>query len=206
MGQLTGAVLGDLDVFWTGVFQQSNLPLTPPGARWFSEVIPTGCGYGEPGKGPFYCFRDRTIYMDFVFLSGVWTNQPVNGLAGDSAGAMLGNAASPPRDATFAVILAHEYAHHIQNLIGVRPGQVYPPAGFELQADCWAGAFLRWADDRGKLDPGDRFGAIGTAARYADPDGSNQLRPSAHGTAVDRMEATNGGFQGTVNCASYTVR
>ena len=69
-------------------------------------------------------------------------------------------------------IVAHEYGHHVQNLLGIneqmRQAQQNDPSranqysvALELQADCLAGAWARDAADRGTVrqPAGDRGGA-----------------------------------------------
>src|SRR4029453_3343941 len=85
--------------------------------------------------GPFYCPVDETIYLDTTFFDEVLERQ----LAGPS-GAFV----EP-------YVLAHEYGHHIQNLLGTM-GRVKTQQGpksdavrLELQADCYAGMWAKAA-------------------------------------------------------------
>ena len=92
----------------------------------------TPCGTASNAVGPFYCPADEGVYIDPTFF----------GLLRQQFGASAGELAQ-------LYVLAHEYGHHIQNIIGTM-GQ-YPNNGsgpgsngvrMELQADCYAGAWV----------------------------------------------------------------
>lgn len=111
----------------------------------FAGGIDTACGGATSAVGPFYCSADETIYLDDAFFSDV-----------------LGGQLGGPRGAFVEpYVLAHEYGHHISNLIGTL-GQVTGETGpqssgvrLELQADCFAGLWTRHAtqteDDAGTV-------------------------------------------------------
>lgn len=101
----------------------------------FTGGISTGCGQASSDVGPFYCPNDETIYLDTTFFDDVLEQQ----LRGPS-GAFV----EP-------YVLAHEYGHHIQNLLGTM-GRVRTQQGphsdsvrLELQADCYAGMWAHAA-------------------------------------------------------------
>lgn len=108
------------------------------GVITFSGSVDTGCGGASSDVGPFYCPADETIYLDTTFFRDVYEGQ-------------LGG-----KDAPFveAYVLAHEYGHHISNLLGFmteasRRGQQGPQSGsvrLELQADCYAGLWAHHAE------------------------------------------------------------
>jgi len=74
----------------------------PATMRTFTGSVSTGCGNATSQVGPFYCPVDSTIYMDTSFFDEVLEQQ-----FGGPEGAFV----EP-------YVLAHEYGHHIQNLMG----------------------------------------------------------------------------------------
>ena len=101
----------------------------------FTDGVGTGCGNASSAVGPFYCPVDRTIYLDTTFFDDVLERQ----LGGPDGGFVE------------PYVLAHEYGHHIQNLLGAM-GRVKTQQGpesdavrLELQADCYAGMWARAA-------------------------------------------------------------
>ncbi|MCY0993265.1 neutral zinc metallopeptidase [Nannocystis sp. ILAH1] len=137
----------------------------------FTDRTPTGCGYGDAASGPFYCPADQRVYIDLGFYRELRDRL---GATGDFAQ---------------AYVIAHEVAHHVQNLLGLSdkvhaasPRQLQGAGGLsvrlELQADCLAGVWARDAELRGKLDPGD----IEEAMRAAEAIGDDRLQKMARGT------------------------
>ncbi|HEX6149687.1 KPN_02809 family neutral zinc metallopeptidase [Nocardioides sp.] len=101
--------------------------------RTFGGAVGTGCGQATSQVGPFYCPPDEGIYLDTTFFDQV-LQQQLGGPAGEFV--------EP-------YVLAHEYGHHIQNVMGTM-GQVRTQRGpesdavrLELQADCYAGMWTR---------------------------------------------------------------
>jgi predicted metalloprotease len=93
---------------------------------------PTQCGTASNNTGPFYCPPDETVYIDPTFFD----------LLHSQFGATAGNLAQ-------LYVIAHEYGHHVQQITGIT--QDHPANGTgptsngvrtELQADCFAGAFI----------------------------------------------------------------
>jgi uncharacterized protein len=107
---------------------------------FFSQATDTGCGQAETSVGPFYCPADHKVYIDLSFY--------------DELASQFG------ADGQFAqpYVLAHEYGHHIQSLLGteaaVRRAQQRDPGAenkysvmLELQADCYAGVWTKHATE-----------------------------------------------------------
>lgn len=103
----------------------------------FTGSVSTQCGNADSSVGPFYCPADISIYYDTTFYDQVLEDQ----LGGPDGGFVE------------FYVLAHEYGHHISNIIGsmgnVRSqetGPQSPGVRLELQADCFAGMWTRHAD------------------------------------------------------------
>ena len=101
----------------------------------FTDSVNTACGGATSAVGPFYCPADESIYLDTDFFDEVLERE----LGGPDGGFVE------------FYVLAHEYGHHISNLLGYF-GQVRTQQGpqsdavrLELQADCYAGMWARHA-------------------------------------------------------------
>ena len=105
---------------------------------------------------------------------------------------------------TVALVLAHEWGHAIQaRAIPQRERTIIR----ETQADCFAGAFTRWAVDghaaHFKPDPPQLDKALAGFLNFADPAGTEQTAAQAHGNAFDRVSALQSGYDnGAKYCAS----
>jgi predicted metalloprotease len=103
----------------------------------FSDRVSTACGAADSGVGPFYCPADDKVYIDLTFYQ------------------VLSKQLGAPGEFAQPYVLAHEYGHHVQDVLGteaeMRRRQERDPGSanaesvkLELQADCYAGA---WAKD-----------------------------------------------------------
>jgi uncharacterized protein len=106
-------------------------------------------------------------------------------------------------DFAVAFVLAHEWGH----AVAARADANLPLNVFgELQADCFAGAYARWADDRGTLDASAMDDAVISMYRVRDPAGTPWLDPGAHGGSLDRIRSFIAGFdEGPGLCAGYSL-
>ncbi len=104
---------------------------------------------------------------------------------------------------TVGIVMAHEFAHAIQARARVHGSAVT----LELQADCFAGAWVADADDRLAVfaTTGDSLDqAIGGFLELRDTLGVTAQDPNAHGTGFDRVSAFQDGFDsGTDTCVAY---
>jgi uncharacterized protein len=127
--------VNSIQAFWKDELPQAfGKPYEPADTVFFAQQTSTGCGVADSGVGPFYCPVDRKVYIDLNFYDEL-TNR---------FGAK-GQFAQP-------YVLAHEYGHHVQDLIGtearMRQAQQRDPANadrysvmLELQADCYSGVW-----------------------------------------------------------------
>lgn len=118
-----------------GVWTQILPGYTPPHMRLFSGQVNTACGPATTEVGPFYCPGDQTAYFDTGFFQ-VLVDQ-----FGSSGGPLAQE-----------YVVAHEYGHHVQNLLGDLAKAQRGPQGAEgnsvrteLQADCYAGVWAHYA-------------------------------------------------------------
>lgn len=133
------ALLASSNQFWSQTFTKGG-SYSPAQVAFFDHDARGVCGESEALSGPFYCPADMTVYLDRDFL-----NQMTQHLSGDAANYAL------------AYVIGHEMGLHIQNLVGTtdlvqQARSNSAPAlsartwmTAELQADCYAGLWLRWA-------------------------------------------------------------
>jgi uncharacterized protein len=126
---------------WNDEFTRRGKDFTTPQLAFFSQQTQTGCGPASAEVGPFYCPADHEIYLELDFLKVLEQKFGINGQFAE------------------AYVLAHEYGHHLQSLLGIEPqvrqAQQANPSqanaysvAMELQADCFAGVWSNLADKR----------------------------------------------------------
>lgn len=127
--------------YWSGEFFARDAQYVPAQTVLFSGATQAACGYASAASGPFYCPSDQKIYLDLAFFEELTSRY----------GAQGGPFAE-------AYVLAHEYGHHIQNLLGLLDqsgGNSSGPQSMsvytELQADCLAGVWANNAAETGYL-------------------------------------------------------
>jgi uncharacterized protein len=185
---LTG-LLRDIDRYWTRTLRANDLPEPQVRYAWVppGRVVPTACGSPAGDDVAFYCPTDDTIYVGQQFAADLY-NGVARGLPGQRAG--YGRAAG---DFAVAYVVAHEYAHNLQQELGVfdnRPASTAEP--FELQADCFAGTWANSVYRQGQLEPGDLQEATNAALAVGDFEFGN---PQHHGTPQERRDALLAGFR-----------
>lgn len=103
-----------------------------------------------------------------------------------------------------AVVLAHETGHAVQ----FRAAVSAPSVVIELQADCFGGAWIAFAErsraDSVVVTPTARDSAIAVMLTLRDRVGTPATDPQAHGLGFDRVNAFQTGYeQGTSACARF---
>lgn len=182
-------VLSSLNKTWEPIFRASNIRFQQPTLHFYSRSGRSGCGAAQSAMGPFYCPSDQGIYLDTDFYREM---EQRLGAGGDFAR---------------AYVIAHEYGHHVQTVVGlsdqIRSAQSQNPrqanqlqVRMELQADCYAGV---WANkNRDKIEPGDIEEGLQAAHSIGDDTLTGGRAPESaftHGTSQQRMTWLRKGIQ-----------
>jgi uncharacterized protein len=187
-------VLAETEDVWNGIFQAEGADYQEPTLVLFERGVQSACGFASSASGPFYCPGDRQVYIDLNFFDELATRF---GASGDFAQ---------------AYVLAHEVGHHVQNLIGVLPRfdaarqsmsqeeQNAMSVRVELQADCFAGIWAHFTDQRGLIEQGDIEEALNAANQIGDDTIQQRTQgyvvpeSFSHGTSEQRMTWFSRGF------------
>ena len=189
IGRFMTRVLENIDRYWTETLTSSGLPAPEVRYVWVDPgtQVATRCGAVANDGSAFYCPADDTIYVAQQFAADLLQGV-LQGLPGQNAG--YGRAAG---DFAVAYVIAHEYAHNVQQELGIftrlRGSQARP---FELQADCMAGLWANSVYEQGLLEPGDLEEALNTSLAVGDFEVGSEEH---HGTPPERREALLAGYE-----------
>lgn len=106
-------------------------------------------------------------------------------------------------DLAYVSVLAHEYGHAVQRNLNLRFQRTKDG---ELQADCFAGAFVAYLRDKGFLEEGDLDEATFIFFLVRDPTGTNADGDNAHGTGSERVVAFHAGVNSGVAACKCNLR
>jgi predicted metalloprotease len=134
--------VNSIQAYWTETFAASGKQYQKVNTILFSGATSSGCGTASASTGPFYCPTDQRVYLDLDFFTELRTR----------FGAQGGSLAQ-------GYVLAHEYGHHVQDLLGSLngggggEGAQGHSVRTELQADCFAGVWANHAASTKFLEP-----------------------------------------------------
>jgi predicted metalloprotease len=187
--EFVSVVLADTEDTWQALFAASGASYEAPRLVLFTDLVESACGLAQSATGPFYCPRDRKVYIDLGFYRD------------------LHERFQAPGDFAQAYVIAHEIGHHVQTLLGTsqqvsaaqqRVGGEQANAlsvRLELQADCYAGVWAHHANrERQILEMGDVEEGLTAAAAIGDDRIQRQTQghvvPESftHGSSAQRVE------------------
>ena len=183
------ADVNSVQKYWSGALDR----YTPANTVFYTDSVQSGCGAASSQVGPFYCPADKRIYIDLGFF--------------DDLESRFGAQGGPFAE---AYVLAHEYGHHVQNLLGTleRAGQGSGPESgavrTELQADCYAGVWANNAVETGLIESLtqadinagiDAAGAVGDDRIQERTQGQVNPETWTHGSSEQRRRWFSKGYE-----------
>jgi uncharacterized protein len=171
---------------WRQKFDAVDLDYEPARLTFFETAVDTACGHQTAQTGPFYCPAGHGVYLNTHWFD---TLARTFGLRSPFAP---------------GYVVAHEVAHHVQQLLGLharvaaadaadRAGANNRSVRVELQADCYAGIWLHYVARAGQLSQADVDDILRAAAIVGDDFQRNkagaELAPETwtHGSSAQRV-------------------
>ena len=164
-------VVSDIDAYWAQQFANYGLAYTSPTLLSVDGPMETGCGEIQPYFSPgAYCAADQTVYY-----STAWAPN------------------DPSSEILWWTVLSHEWGHHIQWQTDTGVTTVLEA---ELQADCFAGAYMSHARDAGLVSPEAVSSALSLTQSAGDVWFFLPHDAPAHGNKSERAMAFMTGMNG----------
>ncbi len=196
------AVVNSVQSFWSAQLpDQAEAQYEESQWQDFRGSTQSACGQASAATGPFYCPVDKEVYLDTTFFDDM-----LEGQLGAGGG-----------DFAEAYVVAHEYGHHVQDLLGTlskhqsrETGPTSPSVRIELQADCYAGVWANGATTATDADgepfileitDSDISEAIDAATAVGDDRIQKQTQGRVneeewtHGSAAERVRWFTTGFE-----------
>lgn len=202
--RIVGTV-NSVQVFWEAELSQNDPSYRFAPTTFFDGAVMTGCGRATSRVGPFYCPANENIYIDLGFY--------------DSLRSDFGAKGGPFAE---AYVIAHEYGHHVQHVLGFddlvgrdRQGPESGAVRLELQADCYAGVWAAHAEQTGFIEDisrADILDGLNAASVIGDDRiqeaTTGRVNPEhfTHGTSAQREKWFFIGYQSgdPSNCDTWT--
>jgi predicted metalloprotease len=185
--RIVGTV-NSVQAYWGDELKRYGKDYTPAKTVIYQGSEQSACGTASNQVGPFYCPLDQKVYIDASFFS-ILTQQ-----FGSDAGALAQE-----------YVVAHEYGHHIQDILGLLDEAQKDPKGeqsggvrIELMADCLAGVWANHVTEtKGESTKG---GQVAFLKPLTDKDIKDALS-AASSVGDDRIQEKT---QGRVSPESWT--
>ncbi|XVX21930.1 KPN_02809 family neutral zinc metallopeptidase [Actinomycetota bacterium] len=206
------ATVNSVQDYWSKELPKYGKEYVPANTVLYNGATQSACGTASNQVGPFYCPVDGKVYIDASFFKQLTTR------FGADDGALAQE-----------YVVAHEYGHHLQNVLGLLGRAQQDPAGpqsgavrVELMADClggvWAKNAVNTKDEQGNalmkpLTEADIKSALSAAAAVGDDNiqkkAQGRVTPEnwTHGSSEARMNWFLTGYKsGNLNsCDTFAV-
>ena len=210
--RLVGTV-NSVQAYWATALPAAGATYVRVNTVDYQGQTQSACGTASNAVGPFYCPTDQLVYIDTSFFAELTTR------FGADDGALAQE-----------YVVAHEYGHHVQDILGLLDNAQRDPQGAtsgavrtELQADCLAGMWANGAastkDANGRtylkpLTDKDIASALSAASAVGDDriqqKSQGGVNPEAwtHGSAEQRQRwFTTGYTKGDLEaCDTFSAR
>ena len=207
LGPQAQALFQDINAFWSHEFSTLGGQYSVPALQLFSGPIDNVCSLPQ-ALGAFYCPANQTVYIDVALMHEILAHTDND-------------------EAAVAVVIGHEVAHYVQNLLGTTAlveqarSRSAPAlsartwAAEELQADCYAALSLQPSVASGRVhldaDPSALLEGIAAVSRERESHlHARQAMPDpimTYGTAAQRLQWFENGLRGKglADCDTFSA-
>ncbi len=170
---LIALVMDSVEDIWGEFLARGDYVYRKPRLELYEGRIEAACKQSGAASGPFYCADEKRIYLDLTYLEDLRKRDPKVG------------------DFAVSYVVAHEAAHHVQNLLGTtawikeygaRGEMAEGPKSLEeaqeLLADCLVGSWASYARRKYPwLEPQDLDKALKAIAALGEERAGRQGQP-----------------------------
>jgi hypothetical protein len=187
--ELVELMMESIEDIWGEFLARGDYSYKKPKLVTYRGKVEMPCKDTGTTSGPFYCPGSMSLYLDLDHLDGLHKNAPEVG------------------DFARSYVVAHEVAHHMQNLVGVNSWikdmkeggvKLSGPEGLmvaqELLADCLAGSWVGYAQRKYPwVNPDDVDKMLQTVMAYTQEQGTIPGKapmrdPLTHGSLEQRQK------------------